>query len=406
MRHLHLLGIFIVVATAIGSKTTNAGTELPFTVLVRELQTPAEIGTGESNLTLGRNGQLYITWIQKRPDTSHALFVSRFDSAGWVPAIPISAGRNWFVNWADFPSLAVGENGAMLASWLEKNGMDTYAYGVRLSHSTDAGRVWKSTFSPHNDKTETEHGFVSLVAMPDGEFGAVWLDGRLTVKPDGPMTLRFARIGADGDLQGEALIDPRVCDCCQTAMVRCGDGSLVAAYRDRSDTEVRDISVVRYVDNRWSEPRPLHEDGWRIVGCPVNGPALAAYDRTVAAAWFTMGTTDSATVNVAFSTDCGAQFSAPLRVDLGKPLGRVDICLVDDSHACVIWLQPEGDQTSLMMRIVSDAGKMTRPFSIATTSANRDSGFPHVAYDGERLLMTWTDPEAGPRVRAAQVVLE
>jgi hypothetical protein len=374
--------------------------------MVRELTTPAGAGSAEPNLVRGRDGYVYLSWIQKNPDTSHTLFFSRFDSAGWIPAKPISSGKGWFVNWADFPALAVGESGAMLASWLEKSGEDTYAYDVKLVHSRDGGRTWGAPFTPHDDKTETEHGFVSLIALPEREFAAVWLDGREMVKPEGPMTLRAARIDAEGKLQDEKLIDPKVCDCCQTSAARCSDGSLVVAYRDRHDDEVRDISVLRYVKDEWTKPTPLHVDNWRIVGCPVNGPSLDAYEHTVGAAWFTMEAGDSARVYAAFSSNRGEKFGAPVRVDLGSALGRVDLCMLDRNRACVVWLQTIGKDTKIFMRVITDSGTMSSPISVGQTSADRESGFPRIAFDGEHVIVVWTDPTGGPNLRGAQLVLE
>lgn len=400
------ISLVTIVSVSITTAETFAQPKLPVAVMVRELETPADSGTGEPNLTRGRDGLVYLSWIQKNPDTTHTLFISRFDSAGWIPARPVQTGRNWFVNWADFPALAVGDGGAMLASWLEKSGEDTYAYDVKMSYSHDGGRTWSPSFVPHDDKTETEHGFVSLVALPDREFAAIWLDGRQMVKPDGPMTLRSARIDSEGKVRDAALIDAKVCDCCQTSMTRCGDGALVSVYRDRHDDEVRDIAVVRRTEDVWSAPVPLHQDKWRIAGCPVNGPALDSYERTVTAAWFTMESGDSARVYVAFSEDCGKSFSSPTRVDLGGALGRVDICAIDHARACVVWLQPDKQDTRIMLRVVSKDGQTSNPYTIAKTSANRDSGFPRIVYTGESLIIAWTDPSDGPRVRAAQVVLE
>ena len=78
-----------------------------------------------------------------------------------------------------------------------------------------------------------------------------------------------------GVAENEEELDARVCDCCQTAAVATQRGLLVA-YRDRGPDEVRDISVVRFESGRWTEPHPLHSDGWKIAGCPVNGPAMDA----------------------------------------------------------------------------------------------------------------------------------
>lgn len=396
----------VVFTLALQASEGQSQTALPISTMVRELSTPAATGSAEPNLVRGRDGYIYLSWIQKNPDTSHTLFFSRFDSAGWNPAKPIALGKDWFVNWADFPSLAVGEGGSLLASWLQKSGEDTYAYDVLLSHSRDGGRTWGTPFSPHDDKTETEHGFVSLLALPEREFAVVWLDGREMVKPDGPMTLRSALVDSDGKLKYGKLIDPKVCDCCQTSLARCTDGSLVVAYRDRHDDEVRDIAILRSAKGEWTKPAPLHADNWRIAGCPVNGPSLDALDNTVAAAWFTMESGDSARVYVAFSNDCGERFGAPARVDLGGALGRVDVCLLDGKRACVVWLQPQGKETKILIRMVTSEGAMTPPTSIATTSSERESGFPRIAFDGERVVVVWTDPSSGPKIRAAQIVFE
>jgi hypothetical protein len=50
----------------------------------------------------------------------------------------------------------------------------------------------------------------------------------------------------------------------------------VNSYRDRSENEVRDISVVRHVGERWSKRVTISDDSWQIAACPVNGPAVAA----------------------------------------------------------------------------------------------------------------------------------
>ncbi len=108
----------------------------------------------------------------------------------------------------------------------------------------------------------------------------VWLDGRNFAKAEGSddsdghshdmsaeMTLRSALLHPDGRLSGEALLDDRVCDCCQTDAVRTSRGALVA-YRDRSPDELRDISLVRLEDGEWSDPYPLHPDNWETLVVP------------------------------------------------------------------------------------------------------------------------------------------
>ena len=99
----------------------------------------------------------------------------------WSEAKAVASGDNWFVNWADVPSVMRIETTARWsAHWLQKSGAGTYAYDVRLSHSAADGRTWTPSTTPHHDGTQTEHGFASLVEMPGRGLGVVWLDGRQT----------------------------------------------------------------------------------------------------------------------------------------------------------------------------------------------------------------------------------
>ncbi len=149
------------------------------------------------------------------------------DKDSWSKARTISEGQNWFVNWADFPSVIALADGSLAAHWLVKSASGTYAYDVNIARSKDGGETWGKPVVPHTDKTQTEHGFVSLIPLPEGCAGAIWLDGRnlKDVKDEGDkhtplpvsMTLRYAAIDADGNLSDEMQLDERVCECCQTS---------------------------------------------------------------------------------------------------------------------------------------------------------------------------------------------
>ena len=258
----------------------------------------------------------------------------------------------------------------------------------------------------NRDGLPAEHGFVTL--LPDASDGvqAVWLDGRATVAKDAAnraMQLFTARIAGDGSLGAEGVLDPRTCDCCQTAAALATRGPVVA-YRDRSPAEIRDIAVVRMIDGKWSAPSIVHPDGWQIDACPVNGPAIAARADTVVVAWFT-GAQDTARVRVAYSFDGGASFGAPVRVDDGRPAGRVDVKLLQGS-AVVSWLE-RTDSTEAEVR-----ARRTYPdrapgaaITIARSSGVRASGFPRIVRSGDALIAAWTQPGDSARVRLARIAL-
>src|SRR5690606_40682603 len=57
-------------------------------------------------------------------------------------------------------------------------------------------------------------------------------------------------------------------------------------YRDRTVDEIRDIHVARLEDGAWRTLPAVHADNWKIAGCPVNGPAIAATGNDAVVAWF------------------------------------------------------------------------------------------------------------------------
>ncbi len=366
------------------------------------VESPAGEGSGQSNLHTSDTGEVLLSWIEPAGEGSHQLRFSRWNGQGWSAPRTIAEGAEWFVNWADFPSMAsVGED-FLAAHTLVRNGERWYDYDIHLRLSTDGGQSWSDALIPHRDGVSAEHGFVSLVPLED-RLAAVWLDGRHSGDGhgSGAMTLRYAVIDRAGGLSEEAELDSRVCDCCQTSAARTSQGLLVA-YRDRSPDEIRDIGIVRLEEGRWSEPALVHADGWKIAGCPVNGPALDARQDRVAVAWYTQAE-DTPQVRLAFSADAGRTFSDPVRVDEGETMGRVDALLLPDGSAAVAWMEfGEGDEVRLLVRRITAAGRRFPPILVATTDSSRRSGFPHLALAGGELLIAWTSTESD-RVRTARI---
>jgi hypothetical protein len=293
--------------------------------------------------------------------------------------------------------------------WLQKSGSDTYAYDVRLSYSKDDGRTWSPSFVPHGDGTKTEHGFASLFQMPGSGLGLVWLDGRAMKpqaghaahgEPTGAMSVRFATFDGNWKQAAELAVDPRVCDCCPTTAAVTSDGP-IAAFRNRTENEVRDIYVSRLENGKWTEPTPVHEDGWKINACPVNGPMLSARGRNVALAWFT-ATGDQGRAFVAFSHDAGRSFSAPIRIDDAGALGRVDVELASDGSAIASWIEFADQRGQFRARRVERSGARSPSVTVSSLAGNRASGYPRIAVSGDDIVFAWTEnAESGSRVQTA-----
>lgn len=362
---------------------------------VRELPSPAGQGSGQPNLAVARDGRVYLSWIEKLGGGRFSLRFAVREKDAWSAPRVIAEGANWFVNWADFPSLIVLPDNSLAAHWLVKNGPGTFDYEVTIARSFDGGKTWGKPFVPHRDGKLAEHGFVSLFAARDGNLAAVWLDGR-EMKAGandhghghGDMTLRYVKIKRDGTLTDEAVLDARVCECCQTSAALTEAGPVVV-YRDRSDNEMRDISLVRLVNGQWSQPLTVGADHWQINGCPVNGPSVAAAGRRVAVAWFT-AVNNQPRVKLAFSNDAGATFAAPLIIDDGNPAGRVEALLLDDGSALVCWLEKLPAGGAVRVRRVWPDGKRGEATTVSTTGAARSNGFPQMARTGQTLVFAWT----------------
>ncbi len=370
------------------------------------MECPAPAASAEPNLHTSGN-RLYLSWLV-HGETGHTFQYAVRENDAWSEARTIAAGDSFFANWADVPSLVQLGDGSLVAHWLWRSGSDTYAYDVMLAHSKN-GIDWQPAYRPHRDGTQTEHGFASLIPVGGPHAVAVWLDGRDYAEKehgDAEMQLMSTVLGPDG-AQPESPIDMRVCDCCPTSAVRTSAGLLVA-YRDRSDKEVRDISLARLEEGTWSEPYPLSNDGWEIAGCPVNGPALDASASHVVAAWYTIAN-EEPSVRVSFSGDGGRTFSPFVRVDDGEPLGRVDVVLLPAGQALVVWLEsPAEGEASIRARRVHTDGKLDDSFVVTGTSADRASGFPRLTRIGSDIYVAWTQIDVsgdGHRVHMAHMEL-
>jgi len=376
--------------------------------LVASLPDPGGAGAALPHLAVDAQGTAWLSWVEPAAG-GHALRLARLDDEEWLPVAEVARGQDWFINWADFPAVVPLAGGVLAAHWLRKMPGGIYSYGLRLATSQDQGRTWSEAVSPHRDGTRTEHGFATVFAWGDGG-AVVWLDGRMTPEDlqadgghdaghDGAMTLYWARFDTDGVPAPENLLDSRVCDCCQTDVAMTAEGPIVV-YRDRTEDEVRDIGIVRWHGTRWSEPAAVHRDGWRMPACPVNGPAADAHDRTVAVAWFTAAQ-ERPRVNLAFSTDAGVSFDAPIEVEAVAAIGRVDVALLADGTAAVSWVARTVAGAELRFRGINRSGERGPITVVAPTSASRSAGFPQMVRAGDRLVFAWTEPQEPSRLRTA-----
>jgi len=376
---------------------------------VESMKSPSGLRSSEPNLHVGSDGEVYLSWVETSENHNTSLYYSTINRKVWSQKNEISQGDNWFVNWADFPSMSAFGKGSIASHFLVESGEDTYAYDVNVSISNDQGMSWSNPITPHTDSTLTEHGFVSMVPYKD-EVLAVWLDGRnyaliqeSDTVPSNEMTLRSAVIDKNGQLSEELLIDNRVCSCCQTDAALVSTGPILV-YRDRTEAEIRDISVVRLINGKWTEPQSVFNDNWEIYGCPVNGPAIDVKGDLAAVAWFTEAN-GVPKIKVAFSTNDGETFDHAVVISDSNPAGRVDLIVLDDGSALISWLETALGEATIKACRVNNDGALDKSFIVARSNESRSSGFPKMVMKNDTVYFAWTEIGESLSVKTAYMSL-
>jgi hypothetical protein len=360
-------------------------------VVVKEIRFLHENSNAQPSLVSGE-GSLSLSWISSNEGNKSTLNFSQLKEGKWTNTQTMATGSNWFVNWADFPAHAINEN-LILSSYLKKSDSGTYTYDVILSLQKLSGEKVKEDFLLNTDGVKAEHGFVSIIPNHNQGFFITWLDGRNTVDKDldgyhKPMTIRFAEITNKGDIIDESELDSATCDCCQTSIAVTNKGPVVV-YRDRSYKEVRDIYIARKINGIWGVPTPIHNDGWEINGCPVNGPKVASNSNNLAISWFTVSN-EKPTVNLSFSKSNGASFGTPIKINDDDAIGRVDVAFLNPQEVLVSYIEGDDVGTYLRIKKVSIDGKVSAPITISKIDGGRNSGVPQLEILDNEAFIVWT----------------
>ena len=366
---------------------------------VEALASPAGAASSVPQMTVEGDHAL-LSWVEQAGTRSTLKFAER-TSTGWSNPLVVVSSDHLMVNSADVPSVRAMPDGTLAAHWMEQNGPDPEAYNLSVAWSAD-GHSWSAPVAPNRDKTVTQHGFASLFPTAEGGLGLVWLDGRMTHGDEGNMQLRAAIFDKTHKQVSDTAVDTRVCECCPTSVAVSAEGP-IAAYRDRSATEIRDIYVTRLAAGRWSMPVPVHRDNFKIEACPVNGPAIAARGRDVVVAWFTAPKEINRSF-ISFSHDSGRTFTAPTRVDDAGSLGRMAVALQKDGSAIVGWVEFANQISQFKVRRVESNGARSAAVTVANLSGTR---YPRLALVRDEVVLAWTETEKdSSRVHTARIRLE
>jgi hypothetical protein len=373
--------------------------QAPAPLVVQSLASPAGSASSVPQMTV-EGDRVVLSWVEREGTRSTLKFAER-TASGWSTPMAVVASDRLMVNSADVPSVRALPDGALAAHWMQESGPDPEAYDLRVAWSAD-GKTWSAPVAPNRDKTMSQHGFATLFPIAGGGTGVVWLDGRTTHGDEGDMQLRAATFDKTHKPLGDTMIDARVCECCPTSVALGADGP-IAAYRDRTAGEVRDIYVTRLAAGRWSMPTRVHLDNFKIEACPINGPAIAANGKDVVVAWFTAPKEQERSY-VAFSHDGGRTFGSATRVDDAGTLGRMQVALTPDGAAIVGWVEFANEQSTFKVRRIEANGTRGPGVAVAALSGTR---FPRLALGKNEITLAWTESvKDSSQVKTARVSLK
>ena len=186
-----------------------------------------------------------------------------------------------------------------------------------------------------------------------------------------------------------------------------GSNGPIVVYRDRREDGTRDISLVRWLGEGWSQPQAIGSDGWKLEGCPVNGPSISANGNDVVVAWWTgalaQGGLVKGAVRAARSRDGGATFAATVELDSNGSVGRVETLLLPSGDALILWIDARRSDGIVVLRRMHADGSLGELHTVAEVTADRSSGFPRATVQGTDLWLAIT-AVGGEKSRSVKVI--
>lgn len=368
-----------------------------------EVSNPAASGSVAPSLSAAPAEEIILSWLEP-VGQEYALRFAVRSKHGWGAVQTVIRRPDFDVYAEAPPSVLKLENGSMLAVWAQRlkgtgKWPGNYLYAAA---SQDGGESWSAPARIHSDGSNSEHSFSSIAGTGRDRATVVWLDARDNESKH-RYRLMSAVVNSAGEVKDERTVDNDVCTCCPTAFVSAEFGG-VAVYRGHTSEEIRDIQVARLVNGAWEQPHPVHDDHWKIDGCPVNGPALSELDGQLAVVWFT-GKNDEPGVQLAFSEDGGRTFQPPLLLDMpvngSRPVGHVGVTILEDGSAVAVWLRQSSSRADLVAQRSTKREPNDAP-SVVAQGTVRALGYPRLQRFGNSAMVCWSGND-GKEVKTALI---
>jgi len=373
---------------------------------------PATLTFGDpsvSNLTpsLASDGNtVALSWTVADADGRADVFVAMSGDGGSTFAAPVRANDvrgDVKASEQQAPRLAV-KSDMVAVLWTGRRDGHT---DMRLAVSHDRGRSFQPAIALSPTDAPGTRGWGSVLIDDARQVQAVWLDTRLTAtsmpahehKPGadhmshGGATMASSRQDVhwvtvrDGVASDDRLVAAAVCFCCKTALAGTGT-QVAAAWRDIYGDNQRDISFAQLGSS--GEPRRVRvaDDGWKLNGCPEDGPALAALPSgAMHIVWPTKVSDNPTTKGIFYaSTTDGSSFSPRFRLDDGHgSASHPTIAASASGRVAAVWTAGDAEQHTIEFR-----QKASADWTAASTIANESAiASPVIAATADGFLLAW-----------------
>jgi hypothetical protein len=288
----------------------------------------------------GADGRLHVASASAKGNELRYL-VSSPDRTRWAAPVPVPTG--------DEPVTIAGiERGPRIAA---NGGSVAIAWQCKdhivCRYSPDEGKSWQ----PVRVRDESATGGVDMVAMaagPKGHVAIIWNDSRGHGKySDNFSTALYMAESKDGGRTFGPNVwlnegRPGACPCCLPWACYDEAGHLWVAHRS-SDRDVKEITVLCVGSAGAITHKTISHDGWHMVGCPMNGPEIAASGDglRLAAIW-----NRERTILASASVDGGNTWTEPRAVGTGVHHAATRVGEAGRRDIAVVWEDGRGLQVA------------------------------------------------------------
>jgi hypothetical protein len=335
-------------------------------------------GAGQTLARDAKSGAVFLAWLRdvpgqakvdgKDPDGQIVVATSTDDGKTFGEPVVVSTAEQkaFYTATANPAQVVVAPDGKVYVAYTSVAKSEWSEFGASLSHivrSEDGGKTFSAPVQMITDEREKLEAGIgtsymnNLYPSKDGDLFYTFLDERDVFaakkkakeagdaehsghdKKEEPATqLRITRSTDGGRTWSPStLVGMPVCGCCSTVITENGKGDLFAGTRsaflelEGSYDAVRDLVIAKSTDDgaTWSGLTKVHNDGFKVSGCPDVSAGLAADSAgRLHAAWYT-GTESHPGVYYSRSDD-GQTWTKPLALLHGKWAPYADVRLVMD----------------------------------------------------------------------------